>query len=268
MMAGDMTNSRFRLDLQYDGGFFHGWQRQPNAPTVEEALATAYERFLKLPVRVDGSGRTDTGVHARHQIALLETGKALPPQAIHFGIQPFLPAGVSVFQATPVAADWSPRPAVSRQYHYFIWKGSPPPLFYRPFAAWTPHALNLDRMCEAAALMLGERDFSSFRAAGCTAHHPIRRVERIMVLNRGPYWEVRVTGNAFLRQMVRIMVGTLVEVGRGHLQPADIPTILEKKDRACAGPTMPAQGLFLWKINLPGDGFIEIPPTCWEIPLR
>lgn len=263
-----MTVTRFRLDLQYDGDFFHGWQKQPNAPTVEEALAGAYKRFLRVSVRVDGSGRTDTGVHARHQIALLEVGKHLPPQAIHLGIQPFLPPGVSVFRVTPVSEEWRPRPAVSRQYHYFIWKAVPPPLFYRPFAAWTHHALDLDRMCEATELMLGERDFSSFRAAGCTAHHPIRRLDRVMVLNRGPYWEVRVTGNAFLRQMVRIMVGTLVEVGRGHLLPADVSSILEKKDRAAAGPTMPAQGLFLWKITLPGDESFDIPPTCWEIPLR
>jgi tRNA pseudouridine38-40 synthase len=263
-----MTCSRFRLDLQYHGGFFHGWQRQPNSLCVEEALVGAYERFLKAPVRIDGSGRTDTGVHARHQIALLELNQGLPPQALQRGIQPFLPEGISVFKVDPVAEDWSPRPAASRQYRYFIWKKTQPPLFYQPFAAWTVYSLDLDRMCEAASFMLGERDYSSFRASGCTAHHPIRRVDRIMVLNRGPYWEVRVTGNAFLRQMVRILVGTLVEVGRGRLLPSDIPAILEKKDRSHAGPTMPAHGLFLWKIMLPGDETIEVPPTCWEIPLR
>ncbi len=262
------SSSRFRLDLQYQGGLFHGWQRQPNSFSVEEALAGAYERFLKVPVRLDGSGRTDTGVHARHQIALLEIDRKLPPQAIQLGIQPYLPEGLSVFRVTPVTEEWKPRPAVSRLYHYFIWKGCPPPLYYQPYSAWTAYSLDIDRMCEAAAHILGEKDFSSFRAAGCTALHPIRRVDRLMVLNRGPYWEVRVTGNAFLRQMVRIMVGTLVEVGRGRLLPSDIPTILEKKDRSCAGPTMPAHGLFLWKITLPGDGSIEIPPTCWEIPLR
>ncbi len=263
-----MTCSRFRLDLQYHGGFFHGWQRQPNSLSVEEALAGAYERFLKIPVRVDGSGRTDTGVHARHQIALLEVDKVLPPQAIQLGIQPFLPEGLSLFRVTSVTDDWKPRPALTRQYRYFIWKQVPPPLFYQPFAAWTAYTLDLDRMTEAASLMLGEKDFSSFRAAGCTALHPIRRVDKVMVLNRGPYWEVRVTGNAFLRQMVRIMVGTLVEVGRGRLEPKEVSTILEKKNRSCAGPTMPAQGLFLWRISLPGDGEIEAPPTCWEIPLR
>jgi tRNA pseudouridine38-40 synthase len=123
-------------------------------------------------------------------------------------------------------------------------------------------------MGAAAEQFLGERDFSTLRGAGCTARHAIRRIDRIMVLNRGPYWEFRVTGNAFLRQMVRILVGTLVEVGNGHIPPADIQVILDKKDRSLAGPTFPPQGLFLWRITLPDEPTLAIPPTCWEIPMR
>ncbi|GMV65029.1 MAG: tRNA pseudouridine synthase A [Candidatus Hinthialibacteria bacterium] len=257
----------YRLDLQYQGAFFHGWQFQPNAFTVEQALGEAYQSFLKSPVRVDGSGRTDTGVHARHQVAVLHTSVSIPHTAILKGIQAYLPEGLSVFQAQAVDAGWSPRPAISRQYRYFLWKMTPPPLFYRPFSAWTHYDLNLDAMCEASDHLIGEKDFSSFRGAGCTARHPIRRIERIMVLNRGTHWEFRVTGNAFLRQMVRILVGTLVEVGQGKKVPSQVPDILAARDRREAGLTLPPQGLFLWKIDLPGDPPLQIPPTCWEIPM-
>jgi tRNA pseudouridine38-40 synthase len=262
-----MTEISYRLDLQYHGGKFHGWQKQPNQPTVETALTQAYERFLGSPVFVDASGRTDTGVHARHQIAVLRTERELPAEAIQFGVLPFLPEGISMFRVLSMPEGWRPRPAERRQYRYFLWKGSEPPLFYRPFAASMPQVLDIEKMCEAAELIPGERDFSSFRAAGCTAKHPIRRVDRVVVLNHGPYWEFRVTGNAFLRQMVRILTGTLVEVGLGRMKPEDIPAILEKRDRSAAGPTLPPQGLFLWSITLPGDGPIEIPPTCWELPI-
>lgn len=259
--------SVYRLDLQYLGSFFHGWQYQPNAFTVEQALCEAYQSFLKSPVRVDGSGRTDAGVHARHQVAVLHTEVSIPPTAILNGIQPHLSEGLSIFQAQIVEDTWAPRPALSRQYRYFLWKSTPPPLFYRPFSAWIHQGLNLDAMCEAADHLIGEHDFSAFRGAGCTARHPIRRIDRIMVLNRGTHWEFRVTGNAFLRQMVRILVGTLVEVGQGKKTPSQIQQILEGRDRKVAGATLPPQGLFLWKIDLPEEPPLRIPPTCWEIPL-
>lgn len=268
---GESHSSRFlphgyRLDLQYHGASFHGWQKQPNGLSVEEALRVAYERFLGSPVFVDGSGRTDAGVHARHQVAILRTQAHLPTGAILKGVLPYLHSGISIFRAEEAPSTWRPRPVEARQYRYFLWKG-PPPLFYRPYAAWVPHSLDIERMAEAAALIPGERDFSSFRAAGCTARHPIRRVDRVVVLNRGTHWEFRVTGNAFLRQMVRILVGTLVQVGTGRIEPGLIPEVLAAKDRTLAGPTLPAEGLFLWKITFSGEREFPIPPTCWEVPI-
>ncbi|MCG3199085.1 MAG: tRNA pseudouridine synthase A [bacterium] len=257
----------YRLDLQYHGACFHGWQKQPNGLSVEEALRVAYERFLGSPVFVDGSGRTDAGVHARHQVALLKTPFRLPAEAVLKGVLPYLHPDISIFRTQEVSATWQPRPVEARQYRYFLWKGSPPPLFYRPFSAWTPYPLDIQRMAEAAALIPGERDFSSFRGAGCTARHPIRRVDRVVVLNRGGHWEFRVTGNAFLRQMVRILVGTLVQVGTGKIEPVGILEILAARDRRLAGPTMPPEGLFLWKITFPGETEFPIPPTCWEVPI-
>lgn len=262
-----MSDSVYRLDLQYHGARFHGWQKQPGVVTVEGALMEAYEAFLKTPVFVDASGRTDAGVHARHQIAVLRAPVNLPSRAIRLGVLKHLPDGVSVFAVERVSEGWRPRPAESRQYRYFLWKGDSPPLFYAPFAASTYLELNVQAMSEAAALILGERDFSSFRAAGCTADHPIRRIDRIVVLNRGFHYEFRVTGNAFLRQMVRILVGTLVEVGVGKRRPEEIPAILESRERANAGQTMPPQGLFLWAIDLPDQANPPIPPTVWEVPM-
>jgi tRNA pseudouridine38-40 synthase len=234
---------------------------------VEEALTHAYEEFLGEPVQVDGSGRTDTGVHARHQVAVLRTARELPPQAIRYGVLPYLPEGLSIFHVEQKPGDWRPRPAVSRQYRYFLWKSAPIPLFYEPFAAVIDRPLNLDRMIDAAERIPGERDFSAFRAAGCTAKHPIRRIDRVVVVNRGGHWEFRVTGNAFLRQMVRILVGTLVDTGLGRTSPEQVADILESCDRSKAGPTMPAKGLFLWRITLPQDREAKIPPTCWEVPI-
>lgn len=253
----------YRLDLQYRGAVFHGWQAVANNHSVEEALTQAYEKFLGVPVSIHGSGRTDAGVHARHQIGILKAECDLPDHAIELGILPYLPEGISIFRVKAMEEGWQPRPAVERHYRYFLWKAEAPPLFYREIAAGTTYDLNLDAMCEAATHIPGDRDFTSFRSSGCAARHAIRRVDRVKVLDHGDYWEFRVVGNAFLRQMVRILVGTLVEVGRGCMESSEMETLLEKKDRTLAGPTMPPQGLFLWRIKLEGDEQLVIPPTVW-----
>jgi len=259
-----MPEKSYRLDLQYHGAPFAGWQEQPGATAVQGSLKESYSEFLGVFVEVEGSARTDAGVHARHQIALLRAETNVPARAIHLGILPYQREGMHVFRAVEVANTWRPRPALSREYRYFLWKEADPPLFLRPFTSGTNCELDLARMVEAAGYLEGEQDFTSLRAAGCTARHAIRRVERVDVIDRGPYWEFRVIGNAFLRQMVRIMVGTLVNAGSGKIEPADVGRILEKKDRALAGPTVPPQGLFLWRIALEEDEEIAIPPTVWE----
>lgn len=260
-----MTSEKtFRLDLQYDGHFFAGWQKQPDALTVEGALREAYKRYLGVEVFVDGSGRTDAGVHARHQIAVLKAETRVPAHAVRLGVTPYLTPGVSIFAAEEADPDWKPRPAFMREYRYFLWKAANVPLFLRPCATPCPYELDLEAMRQGASYIPGERDFSSFRAAGCTAEHPIRRVEAVAILDRGDALEFRIHGNAFLRQMVRILVGTLVQVGRGLHPPEWVAEVLEKKDRRAAGPTLQPQGLFLWEIRLAPDDCPKIPPTVWE----
>jgi len=259
-----MPEKTFRLDLQYDGRYFAGWQKQPGEMTVEGALRDAYGRYLEAEVFIDGSGRTDTGVHARHQIAILKAETRVPAHAIRLGVIPYLYQGLSVFSAEEVPDDWQPRPAHMREYRYFLWKGAEVPYFYRPFATGCQYELDLESMKLGANHIPGEKDFSSFRAAGCTANHPIRRVESVEIIDRGNVFEFRILGNAFLRQMIRIMVGTLVQAGRGIFKPEAVGEILEKKDRKLAGPTLQPQGLFLWEIKLSPEENLEIPPTVWE----
>ncbi|MCA9424519.1 MAG: tRNA pseudouridine(38-40) synthase TruA [Candidatus Omnitrophica bacterium] len=257
----------FRLDLQYDGRYFAGWQKQPDVLTVEGALRDAYGRYLSTEVFIDGSGRTDTGVHARHQIAILKAETRVPAHAIRLGVIPYLHEGLTVFSAEEVSEDWQPRPAFMREYRYFLWKGTIVPFFYRPFATPCQYELDIDSMRAGVAFIPGEKDFSTFRAAGCTANHPIRRVEEVEIVDRGDALEFRIVGNAFLRQMVRIMVGTLVQVGRGLMPPEQVGEILEKRDRKLAGPTLQPQGLFLWRIQLSPEEELAIPPTIWETGL-
>lgn len=259
-----MSEKTFRLDIQYDGRYFAGWQKQPGATTVEGALREAYGRYLQTEVFIDGSGRTDTGVHARHQIAILKADTRVPAHAVRFGVIPYLCEGLSIFSTEEVAEGWQPRPAFMREYRYFLWKGREVPFFLRPYATSCQYDLNLGRMIEGAKFIPGERDFSSFRASGCTAKHPIRRVESIDIIDRGPAFEFRIVGNAFLRQMIRITVGTLVQVGREIFSPEEVGVILEKKDRKAAGPTLQPQGLFLWEIKLSPEEHLEIPETIWE----
>ncbi len=259
-----MSKKTFRLDLQYDGRHFVGWQKQPDRFTVEGALRDAYSRFLKTEVYIDGSGRTDAGVHARHQVAILRAETTAPAVGIRLGVIPYLHSGVSIFSAREESEDWRPRPAQLREYRYYLWKGGKVPLFYRPFATPCEYDLDLEEMRKGAAYIPGERDFSSFRASGCTAHHPIRRIEEIIILDRGDLYEFRILGNAFLRQMVRITVGTLTQVGRGIFSPSDVLEILNKKDRKAAGPTLQPQGLFLWEIRLSPGERQSIPPTIWD----
>jgi tRNA pseudouridine38-40 synthase len=256
----------FRIDVQYQGAAFQGWQWQPNGLTVEEAIVTAYERFLQVPVRIAGSGRTDAGVHGRHQIASLRLEKDLPARAILLGVKPYLHPQVAIFHAEQMPLDWRPRPVLLREYRYFLWKSPTPPLFLRPYCAGTLYPLEAERMRRAADLLAGEHDFSSFRAAGCTSKTTVRRLERIEILDRGDYWCFRILGNAFLRQMVRILVGTLVEVGRAGWTPEDISRILAARNRDAAGPTLPPQGLFFWEITLENETRpARIPPTVWDL---
>jgi tRNA pseudouridine38-40 synthase len=235
-----------RLVVEYDGTQLSGWQRQDNAPTVQQHLEDALGQILQEHVQVAGASRTDAGVSARGQIACFQTDKAVPVHGIRRGGNSLLPSSIAIREADEVAEDFHPRfSATGKLYRYTILaRAERSPLWPRAWHINQP--LDLSAMRAGVAGLLGEHDFSAFRAAGCTAKTTTRRVDAIDIAERGELVEIEVRGNAFLRQMVRIIVGTLVD------KPGQTREILASKDRVQAGKTAPPEGLELVEVFYDG----------------
>jgi tRNA pseudouridine38-40 synthase len=239
-----------RLTLEYDGTAYAGWQVQEGAPTVQGAVEAALERLLKHPVRVTASGRTDAGVHALAQVANFRTAARVPLRGVVHGLNALLPRDIAVRRAEEVPADFdSRRSAKEKTYQYFLHVAPVPSAFARPTSWRVPPPLDLGAMGAAAAQLVGTHDFGAFRSAGCDAPHAVRAVHEVRVVPRGEFVEVTVRGTAFLRHMVRIIVGTLVEVGQGRRAPESVAELLASGDRERAGVTAPPQGLFLAEVR-------------------
>jgi tRNA pseudouridine38-40 synthase len=243
-----------RLVVEYDGSELHGWQRQHGSPTVQQHLEEALAKLLTHEVQVVGASRTDAGVHARGQVASFRTERPIPLHGVRRGLNSMLPETIAVRDASEVPEEFHPRfSATSKHYRYTILTRAERSPRWRHTAWHISDPLDLQGMAAASQALLGEHDFSAFRAAGCTAKTTLRRVDSIM-LTRLPEHviEVDIRGNAFLRQMVRIIVGTLVEVGLGRWPIGQVAEILNGKDRTKAGPTAPAQGLTLLEVRYDG----------------
>ena len=250
---------RVRLVLEYDGTDFAGWQRQPGERTVQQVIEDAVGRLLGVEARVPviAAGRTDAGVHARGQVALVEAPRALPLSAWGPGLTGRLPPDVAVVRATVAEAGFDPRrSATGKRYVYRVWNGRRRSPLRARFSWWVRGPLDTAAMGVAAAHLVGEHDFKSFQAAGCAAKTTVRRLDRVDVEGAaGGALCFTVEGTAFLRFMVRNLVGTLVEVGHGRLDPGALPAILAARDRDAAGPTAPPQGLTLDEVYYgPRDG--------------
>lgn len=252
-----------RLVVEYDGTALCGWQRQANGPTVQGHLEAALGKLLAHEVAVVGASRTDAGVHARGQVASFRTERAIPLHGIRRGLNSLLPPAIAVTDAAEVPDDFHPRfSATGKHYRYLVLTRSERSPRWRDRAWHHPGALDLAAMRQAAAALIGERDFAAFRAAGCTAKRTVRRIEDIAIdaakLEEAPLsidpWLVAfdVRGNAFLRNMVRIVVGTLVEVGAGRRPVEQVAEILASRDRTRAGITAPPQGLELMSVRYDG----------------
>ncbi len=249
---------RFRLTLEYDGAGFAGWQVQPGGRrTVQGVLGAALERVFGHPCRPAGASRTDAGVHAEGQVASVDLATELDADRVRRALNGVLPRDVAVVDAALATADFHARWAArSKLYRYRIWNGaSPSPLrAAHTHRVFTP--LELGAMRRAASHLVGRHDFRSFRAARAAPGSTVRTLARVDLEgeSRG---EVRiwVEGDAFLRHMVRILAGTLVEVGIGRCDPDAIPALLAARDRAEAGPTAPARGLCLVRVDLHEGGF-------------
>lgn len=242
--------TRFKLIVEYDGSDYHGWQIQPNGPTIQETLEAAVARFCGESVRVNAAGRTDAGVHAAGQVVAFTLQAPRAPEVVLRALNALTPRDISITTAEAVPENFDPRRAArSRTYVYRIWNAPWPSPFWRRYAWHLPRPLDVDAMQTAARALLGEHDFSAFQAADCDAENPVRRVLRSEFTHRDALLTYTIEATAFLRHMVRSIIGTLVEVGNGAREPAELPRLLASRDRDQAGPTAPACGLCLQRVD-------------------
>ena len=267
------TSQRFvALAVEYDGGAFRGFQRQAAGITVQGALEEAASRVAAEPVRVVAAGRTDAGVHATGQVVSFATRAERSPDAWRRGVSSLLPAAAGVCAAREFATDFNARFDASWRRYVYVFADVPVrPVIHRGLVAWArprgSNKLNIASMRGAAQALVGERDFSAFRAAGCQSRSPWRRVYRVDVYRRGEYVAIDVTANAFLLRMVRNIAGLLLAVGRGELPPTAAATLLVGRDRALAPPTAPPEGLYLVGVGYPQWRLpARSPPVFQDIP--
>jgi tRNA pseudouridine38-40 synthase len=252
-MADQMPPRRIKITLAYDGTEYHGWQVQPGLPTIQGTLETVIAEIEGAPVPVSGSGRTDAGVHALAQVAAFSIANPIPLDNLRRAVNRLLPPAIRVLGVEEVAADFNPRHhAVAKIYEYRIFCGEICSPFERRFVHHHPYPLAEERMVGAAALFEGEHDFSAFAASDDKDARGGSRVRRIFSsrLERIPDRLIyRVCGSGFLKHMVRNLVGTLLEVGRGNLGEENVHRLLEPGIQTKAGPTSPASGLFLVSVE-------------------
>lgn len=242
-------NSRVRLLVHYEGTRYHGWQIQPDQTTVQETIEQAYYNMTGFRARIMASGRTDSGVHAAGQVVCLNNPSRHDPEALLRGLNAWLPDDIVILAANAVSNDFNPRKhAVGKHYRYNIHNHPVRPVFERAFRWHVRRSLDHASMNQAVAHLIGEQDFSAFRASGCEAKSPIRRVDFAFWTLKHPLLRLDIFGNGFLKQMVRNIVGTCVEAGYGRIPPQQIKSILKGKDRRLAGPTSPARGLCLLRV--------------------
>ncbi len=251
---------RILLRVAYDGTNYHGWQLQPNAATIEGELNRALCALTGEEIVVTGASRTDAGVHALGNVAVFDTTSRIPAEKFSYALNQRLPEDIVIQSSKQVADDFHPRHCDCRKtYEYDILNRTFPLPAYRNTAYFLYGTLNIEAMRQACQAFLGEHDFASFCAAGAQVQTTVRTIYSLEVECR-PLTEanagsadqlltIRVKGNGFLYNMVRIIAGTLVEVGRGHIKPEEVAGIIAVKDRAKAGPTAPARGLRLVEIE-------------------
>lgn len=242
---------RFKLTLEYDGTPFSGWQRQEGFPTVQGTLENVFADFLKEKVTVWGSGRTDAGVHARGQVAHVDLNKPYKPIAIQGALNKRLRnIPISILAVEEVAPDFHARfSATSRTYEYLILNRRASSALDQTRAWWVVPSLSVEAMEEAASYLRGHHDFSSFRGSHCQASSPLKTLDRLFIVQEEEFIRIHTRARSFLHHQVRNMVGTLKRVGENKWPAQKVKEILEARDRRAAGPTAPAKGLYLTKIE-------------------
>ena len=260
---------RIAMGVEYDGTEFNGWQRQSHGRSVQSELEKAISTVADAPLEAVCAGRTDSGVHATGQVVHFDTPVERRPRSWLLGTNSNLPKDVSVSWVVPVEEAFHARfSALRRSYRYLILNRPVRSALHRHRACWEHRPLDADRMRAAAALLIGEHDFSAFRAAGCQSRSSVREVSRIDVARRGEWIAIDVAANAFLQHMVRNMAGLLITIGAGEEAPAWAAEILAGRDRTRSAFAAPASGLTLIAVDYParfalpdGRGLAGLPPA-------
>jgi tRNA pseudouridine38-40 synthase len=242
---------RYKLTIEYDGTPFSGWQRQENAPSVQQAIEEAMERFTGEPVRLRCAGRTDAGVHALGQVAHVDLDREFRTDTIRDATNVHLrPSPVTVLSAELVAPDFDARISAKRRHYRFrILDRRAPPALEAGRVWHVPYRLDHEAMHEAAQAYLGEHDFTTFRAAECQANSPIRSIDRFDVMRHGEEITIETHARSFLHHQVRSLTGALLPVGRGKWRRRDISRILSAADRSLCPGLAPPCGLYLARVD-------------------
>ena len=243
---------RIALVIEYNGTHFSGWQRQPGTRTVQECVETAVSAVADTPLRVVCAGRTDAGVHALGQVVHFDAPVTRAPRAWTFGVNANLPDDISVIRVHEVGEDFHARfSALRRHYRYVIFNREVRPAVLAGRVSWVYRPLDEARMAQAASALLGEHDFSSYRAYACQAKNPVRTVHALEVARNGPFVTIDVVANAFLHHMVRNIAGVLIDIGAGKRPPRWAEEVLRARDRQLGGVNAPPHGLYFVGVQYP-----------------
>lgn len=241
---------QLKVTLEYDGANYYGWQLQRNEPTVQGAIEAVLHRLFNQPVRVRVAGRTDTGVHAIGQVIAFTPPKTFDLQRLQHSVNALLPPDIAFKHIEEVPDTFNPRrDAVRRTYQYRIWNQQWRSPLWARYSWYIPYPLDVNAMNRAAALLIGDHDFSSFQGSDSVDRNPHRTIFRSMVHSGDNFLLYDIEGRSFLRHMVRNIVGTLVDVGRGAIRVEDFAGIFAARDRARAGLNAPPHGLFLMEVK-------------------
>lgn len=241
---------RLALTLKFDGSAFAGWQRQPEKRTVQGVVESALSRICGQGVTVVGCSRLDAGAHARRHVSHFDTSSGLPVAEMFRALGAVLPQDVVPLDLREVSAVFHARKDASlKTYEYVLSTASARPLWNRAYCWHVPAKLDLSAMRRAARRLVGEHDFASFQNAGSSVKTTVRKIESARVIRSGEKVRIRLSGSGFLKQMVRAIVGTLVDVGHRRIPAEELGRILERRRRAAAGRTAPARGLFLVDVH-------------------
>ena len=239
-----------KITIQYDGSNYHGWQVQDNGITIEEVLNRTISELVQEDIKVIGASRTDAGVHACGNVAVFDTESRIPGDKFSFALNQRLPEDIRIQESCEVDADFHPRYADTvKTYEYNILNRRFELPSKRLYAAFCYYPMDIERMNQAAAYLVGEHDFKSFCSAGAQVQTTVRTIYAVNVTKEDDMVHIRITGNGFLYNMVRIIAGTLMQVGTGLMEPEQVKEILEARDRSKAGPTAVAKGLTLVEIR-------------------